>query len=386
MDNFAEDWINNIIKQGITYNASDIHFEKFENIYQIRFRIDGILTNKMIFNFNENQIDSIIIKIKILSNMDISEKRKPQDGRIKDFKYNDFFYDIRISTIFTLYGEKIVMRLICKKMEIETFQELGFNNFNDVQLKLMLKKTSGIIYLGGTTGSGKTTTLYSILNYINDDNLNIYTIENPIEKNIKNINQIEINDLAGITYNSTLKALLRQDPDIIIIGEIREPETAQLAIQAALTGHLVIATIHSNFSLDCINRLIDMNVESYLIKASSIGFLSQKLVRKLCPYCKRKINQLSSSQIKWLKNINKNNIFDFNNIDFFEPVGCKHCINGFIGRIALTEVLPFKNINNNDYKNLSINDITDFKNINYDIYEKLKKQITSINELMRIIN
>lgn len=396
MDNnfIVQDWINYIINQGILLNASDIHIEEFENYVQVRYRIDGILSKKMIFNLNKNEIASIIVKIKILGDMDISEKRKPQDGRINNYNFKNENYDLRLSSICTIYGEKIVMRIIPKNLKISSFKDLGFNDNNDENIRKMLKNKSGIIYLSGATGSGKTTTLYSMIDYINDDSLNIYTIENPVEKTIKNINQIQINSLAGIDYSSTLKALLRQDPDVIVVGEIRDSETAKLSIRAALTGHLVITTIHSNNAIDSIGRLIDMNIESYLLSATSIGFISQKLVRTLCPYCKRKISKLKPYESLWLQKIIKENNIDIQQtITLYEPVGCEKCFNGYKGRIAISEILECNEnlqkiiCNTNDLN--SIKQIAlqnNFKSLEIDAINKIFKGITSIEEVIKQLN
>lgn len=336
----AENWVNEIIVAAIDKNASDIHIESLERGIQIRFRVDGMLTEKKVYPYDNSIASTILIRIKIISGMDISEKRKPQDGRLDNFNYNNNLYDFRVSSVKTIYGEKIVMRIFNKTSGVLSFEEIGFSSEDVEKIKRLLKNQNGIIYMAGATGSGKTTTLYTMIDEINSDEINIYTIEDPVEKTIKNVNQIQIDPLAGIDYANTLRALLRQDPDVMIVGEIRDTETADLSIRASLTGHLVLSTIHSNNAIDSISRLIDMEIEPYLLGASSIAFLSQRLVRKLCPYCKARVDHPTKEQQLWLNAQEKEYGVTLNDkASIFEPVGCSECNGGYKGRIAIVEIL-----------------------------------------------
>ena len=333
-------WLDNIINKGINLNASDIHIEKTESGLQVRYRVDGVLVEKSYYDYSDDEVANIFVRVKIISDMDISEKRKPQDGRIDNYRYNGRVYDLRVSTVSLMIGEKVVMRIFDKNEGFRTYEEIGFSEKDIVKIKEMLLNNNGIIYLSGATGSGKTTTLYTMIQTLNKDSVNIYTIENPVERTIENVNQIQIDNIGGITYPNTLRALLRQDPDIIVVGEIRDGETADLSIRASLTGHLVLSTLHANNSLDSISRLLDMNIEPYLISTSSLGFLSQRLVRVLCPHCKEKVDKLETNEKIYIDNIiKKNNLEDIGDHSFYKAVGCKHCHGGYSGRIALVEIV-----------------------------------------------
>lgn len=337
----APKFVSWLIDEALKLGASDLHIERLEDAIQVRYRIDGVMTNKKVFKLNEGAISSIYVRIKGISNMDISEKRKPQDGRIDNYQFGKRFYDLRVSTVTTILGEKVVMRVFNKSSKIASFSELGFNREDEEKVKNMLHSANGIILMAGATGSGKTTTLYTMIEEISSDEVNIYTIEDPVEKTVANVNQISIDPNAGIDYPSTLKALLRQDPDIIVVGEIRDTETAELSVRASLTGHLVLSTIHANGALDAISRLLDMGVEAYLLGASAQGFLSQRLVRKLCPHCKRPVVKPKPHEQAWVDKVAKeNNLPPFPLDSSFEPVGCSHCVNGYKGREAIVEAIP----------------------------------------------
>lgn len=327
-----------------------------------------------------------------MSQMDVSQSRKSQDGRIDNYEYNGELYDIRVSSVNTIYGEKFVMRLIKKSSETVSFENLGFTEENQEKVKRMLKNQNGIIYLAGATGSGKSTTLYTMIDEIEDETVNIYTIENPVEKSIDNVNQIQIDEAAGTDYPTILSALLRQDPNVIVVGEIRDTETAELSIRASLTGHLVMATIHANNAVDSISRLIDMGVESYLIGASSVGMLSQRLVRKLCEHCKVKRDTLYPHETLWIENVRKD--FDYEvekelGHYIYGPGGCEHCNNGYKGRLATVEALEvdetlrsmISNKEHSDKINQYLKTIN-YKNLKYDGITKALNGITSIEELM----
>lgn len=389
----AEDILNSLINNAIDLNASDIHIEQLEHQLQTRYRIDGILTNKKIFDYTKGEISNIIGRIKVLSGMDIAEKRKAQDGRLDNFKYknsDEILYDIRVSSVNTINGEKLVLRLFDKTNKIKNFKELGFSDLDIEKTKRILKNPNGIIYLAGATGSGKTTTLYTMLEYLNSDEINIYTIEDPIEKTIIGINQIQIDVLGGITYPSTLRALLRQDPNIIVVGEIRDVETADLSMRASLTGHLVLTTIHANNAIDSISRLYDMGAEPYLLSASSLAFMSQRLVRVLCPYCKKRANKLDDYEMDWIKKTNKN--AEIKEMNIYRADGCNKCTNGYKGRRALVEIIEVTDkIRNLISNKASYEDIYNmatkegFNTLAYQGLSLVSKGITSINEIIKTI-
>lgn len=389
----AIEWVDKVIKDGIALGASDIHIERLKNETQIRYRVDGLLTGVKKFKFASNDyISTINGRIKVISQMDVSQSRKSQDGRIDNYEYNGDLYDIRVSSVNTIYGEKFVMRLIKKSSETVSFKNLGFTQENQEKVKRMLKNQNGIIYLAGATGSGKSTTLYTMIDEIKDETINIYTIEDPVEKSIDNVNQIQIDEAAGTDYPTILSALLRQDPNVIVVGEIRDTETAELSVRASLTGHLVLATIHANNAVDSISRLIDMSVESYLIGASSVGMLSQRLVRKLCEHCKVKRETLHPHEILWIENVRAD--FDYETEKelghyIYSPGGCEHCNNGYKGRLATVEVLEvdetlrsmISNKEHSDKINQYLKTIN-YKNLKYDGITKALNGITSIEELM----
>lgn len=384
------EFVNSILNKGISLNASDIHFEPREGFLQIRYRVDGFLSIKDTYSFGPDQVASIISRIKIISNMNIAEKRRPQDGRLDNYPYGDQLYDIRVSTAPTIYGEKVVMRIFNKTSRIMTFNELGFSEKNADLIKSMLKSSNGIIYLAGATGSGKTTTLYTMIDYINSDNINIYTIEDPVEKSLNNINQIQVDPKSGVTFANTLRSLLRQDPDVIVVGEIRDHETAELSVRGSLTGHLVLATIHANNAIDTINRLYNMDIEPYLLGASTLGIISQRLVRRLCS-CKE-LTEPTGPEKAWIKSVQDR--FGINEeIKVYKPVGCSKCEGiGYKGRIAIAEVLNIADdrmrelIAKKNIKELRMYAIEKgFETIDLSAYEKVRDGITSPREVMTVL-
>lgn len=330
------EWVDQTLTKGIKLEVSDIHIEPKEKGVQVRYRIDGVLSVKEVYDFSPDFIQSIISRIKIISGMNIAEKRRPQSGRIDGITYNNQNYNFRTSSISTIYGEKVVLRVFTKDARILTFNELGFTNEDEILINNFLSSFSGIIYLSGATGSGKTTTLYSMINTINSDDINICTIEDPVERVIPDINQTEINPQAGVTYTSALKAFLRQDPDVIIVGEIRDHETAELSVRASLTGHLVISTIHANTALDTISRLYNMDIELYLLGASALGFISQRLIRVLCPYCKEKQDPTGQEKL-WIERLKET--YALPDGTFYTSRGCPKCNHtGFKGRTVIAEI------------------------------------------------
>lgn len=388
----ATDWVNNVINEGAELGASDIHIERLKTGMQIRYRVDGLLCNKKIFKLSDNAISSIYVRLKIISNMDIVENRRSQDGRIDNYEYNGEYYDLRVSTVNTIYGEKVVLRMLKKTDEVIPFNALGFTKENEEKVKKMLNSQNGIIYLAGATGSGKTTTLYTMIEEVKDDSVNIYTIENPVEKTIDNVNQIQIDEASGTDYPTVLRTLLRQDPNVIVVGEVRDVETAELSIRASLTGHLVMTTIHANSAVDSLSRLSDMGVESYLVGASLVGTLSQRLVRKLCPKCKVKREKLKEYEEIWIKQEIKDFDYDEEKAKgnyIYESVGCDECSGGYKGRVAAVEVLNIDdNLRSMISKQTHINEINDYlkendyKTLKYDGILKALNGITSMEELI----
>ena len=310
--------------------ASDIHIEALENKVRVRYRIDGALYEKAAYSIH--LLSAIITRLKIIGGMDISEKRKPQDGRIT-MEIDKTEYDIRVSILPTVFGEKCVMRLAQKKALTRDKKELGFSDEELKAFNHILMNTNGIILVTGPTGSGKSTTLYTALSELNKEDVNIITVEDPVEANIDGINQVQVNNKADLTFASALRSILRQDPDIIMIGEIRDQETAQIAVQASITGHLVVSTLHTNSSASTISRLEDMGVESYLLADSVKGIIAQRLVRRLCPACKRE--HLLTEEEKAFMNIPA-----FRPVKIYEPCGCEKCANtGYKGRIGIYEIM-----------------------------------------------
>lgn len=322
---FSKDILENILQKAVLLNASDIHIEPFEKLLKIRMRVDGSL--KEINTYNIELHSQLSTLIKLLAGMNIAEKRLPQDGRIdKDIDNN--IVDLRISTIPTVYGEKIVIRILNRNTFFKSKYEIGFSDEAINKIKSMTSDMSGLIIVTGPTGSGKTTTLYSILNDFKNIDKNIVTIEDPVEYKIEGINQIQVNYKYGLDFATGLKSILRQDPDIIMIGEIRDKETAQIAIRAASTGHLVISTMHTNNSVESINRLVDMGIPRYLISSVLKGVISQKLVRKVCGHCSIE-EELDENTYKKLK---------LKTIKIEQ--GCSKCnYSGYKGRIAVYEIL-----------------------------------------------
>jgi len=274
--------VNDIINGGINSNASDIHLEPQENDMIVRYRVDGLLHDIMII---PKHIEAqVVSRIKVLSNMDITERRKPQDGHVVLQKEGKE-YDLRVSSLLTISGEKMVMRVFDKTAMLIGLKELGFNDADEVRFQKVIDRPFGMILIVGPTGSGKTTTLYAVLQQLNSKDKNIITIENPVEYKIGRINQIQVDSGANMTFATGLRTMLRQDPDIIMVGEIRDKETVEVSIQAALTGHLVLSTLHTNDAASAVTRLIDMGIEPFLISSTIIGCMSQRLCRKICSEC-----------------------------------------------------------------------------------------------------
>jgi hypothetical protein len=322
--------VTSMVEQAARQRASDIHIEAKEDSVRVRFRIDGSLYEK--FTYSIHLLPAIMARLKIIGGMDIAEKRKPQDGRFT-ILVDKREYDIRVSVLPTVYGEKCVMRLAQKKALTRNKSELGFSPSELQAFDDILKNPNGILLVTGPTGSGKSTTLYTALSELNKEDVNIVTVEDPVEANIDGINQVQVNVKAELTFASALRSILRQDPDIIMIGEIRDGETAQIAVQASITGHLVVSTLHTNSAAGSINRLINMGVEGYLLADSLVGIIAQRLVRRLCPYCKKP--HLITDTERRIMGIRADV-----NPEIYEPVGCERCDNtGYSGRIGIYEIM-----------------------------------------------
>lgn len=335
----AEEDINNspivmlvkeMIDKAVRQRASDIHIEPTERKVRVRYRIDGALYEKA--KYDINVLNAMVARIKIIGGMDISEKRKPQDGRITQV-VDRMEYDIRVSVLPTVYGEKVVMRLTSKSGLNKEKSQLGLKPREMEQFDYILKNPHGILLVTGPTGSGKSTTLYTALSELNTEDVNIITVEDPVEANIDGINQVQVNPKAELTFASALRSILRQDPDIIMIGEIRDQETASIAVQASITGHLVVSTLHTNSSASTITRLEDMGIESYLIADSVVGVIAQRLVRRLCKECKKP--RLATADEKEIMNCNMDE-----DVTIYQPCGCSKCDNtGYKGRIGVYEIM-----------------------------------------------
>jgi len=324
------DIVNRIILFASKNRASDIHFDPREDCCMIRMRIDGKLQDhcKVPKMYEKN----LATRVKLISKMNITETRVPQDGAIKGI-VDGRELDMRVSALPTNEGEKIVIRLLDYSNSLDGIESLGFMPNNLKKIQRLLDIPNGIILVTGATGSGKSTTSYAMLSALNTEDINIITVEDPVEMNIEGINQVHVNAEIGLTFASALRSILRQDPDVILIGEIRDSETAQIAVRAAITGHLVLSTIHTNNALATIERLLDMNVERYLLSTALNGIISQKLARTLCPDCKKK-RPTTDYEKKIFKTM-----LDMDVKEVYEPIGCPKCNRGFRGRTALHEVL-----------------------------------------------
>ncbi len=328
---YDDHFLSNLIKTARDFNSSDIHLEPFENNSRVRIRVDGKL--KEVYYIKKSDYPVLVNKIKIQSHLDISEKRLPQDGRLK-VKTQAYEFDIRVSILPTLYGEKIVLRLLNQETTNLDLSKLGFSK---QQLKTYtdnIRKPNGIILISGPTGSGKTTTLYATLKNLNTIYQNIITIEDPIEYTLEGINQVQLKESIGLSFTHALRTFLRQDPDVIMVGEIRDVETANMAIRASLTGHLVFSTIHTNSALSTISRLIDMDIPSFLIADTLHMSIAQRLIRKLCPHCKEKEKFDPTMLPKQFKT-------DLKISSHFLAKGCNMChYTGYNGRKAIYEIIP----------------------------------------------
>jgi type IV pilus assembly protein PilB len=322
--------VNQILEQAIQLRASDIHIDPSESKVAIRYRIDGYLRTERVLPKTMQGV--ITARLKIMANLNIAERRLPQDGRIK-FQANYIIVDVRLSTLPTIFGEKIVLRILDSSTGIKDIDRLDFSQHNLTLFKQMIHNPYGILLITGPTGSGKTTTVYSVLNQLNREDVNIISVEDPVEYQLEGINQVQVNPMIGLTFASGLRSILRQDPNIVMVGEIRDLETTEIAIRASLTGHLVLSTLHTNDAISTIMRLRDMGVEPYLIAASLIGVVSQRLVRKICPDCKASYALTEQENIFLRRR-------GFSLEKLYRGKGCGSCNNtGYRGRVAIHEVL-----------------------------------------------
>ncbi len=324
------DIVNEMITDAAKRRASDIHFDPTPTILKVRIRVDGELTDYA--EVPESLKNPLITRIKIISGMNITESRLPQDGAIKNIM-EDSDLDLRVSTLPIVYGEKVVIRILDYSMSANGLEALGFSAINFEKVKKLIEIPSGILLITGATGTGKSTTVYSMLQSLNTAERNIITVEDPVEMKLSGINQVQTMSEIGLTFANALRSILRQDPDIIMIGEIRDDETARIAVRASITGHLVLSTLHTNNSLNTIERLLDMDVERYLLGSALAGVISQRLVKKLCPKCRS-----SRKATDYEKNVFKI-VLGMEISDIYTPVGCDECYKGYKGRIAIQEVL-----------------------------------------------
>ncbi len=324
-------FLNTIIENAVNNHVSDIHIEPIDEELRVRFRIDGVL--REIMRTPVSMANPVVSRVKIMADLNISERRLPQDGRIS-YLIGDKVIDFRVSTTPTMYGEKVVLRILDKSSVILETEALGLVENDRKTFEDLITRPYGIVLVTGPTGSGKTTTLYTALNILNSPEKNIVTLEDPVEFNFKGVNQMQVNPKAGLTFAAGLRSLLRQDPDIIMVGEMRDNETAQIAVRSALTGHLVLSTIHTNDAASSITRLMDMEIEPFLLSASVIGIISQRLVRRICPQCAMEYE--ASAMEHSLIGIPNENHFVLK-----KGQGCSYCIkSGYKGRIAIFEIMP----------------------------------------------
>jgi type IV pilus assembly protein PilB len=382
---------NMILLQAIQEGASDIHFNPEETELRVRFRVDGVLRDS--FHLPKNLQEAIISRIKILSNLDIAEHRVPQDGKLRLRVSDGREIDIRVSTLPSAYGENCVLRVLDKSAALMRLANLGFEEDVLQLFERLLSNSYGIILVTGPTGSGKTTTLYAALNQLSTVEKNIITLEDPIEYKLPLIRQSQVNEKAGMTFSKGLRAILRQDPDIVLVGEIRDTETAAIAVQAALTGHLVLSTLHTNSAAVAVTRLADMNIEPFLISTAVLGVQAQRLVRKICQDCKEEFHpDYSFLKLDFLAQYGID--IDLNTVKFYHGKGCKKCKgSGYKGRMSITEVfavnetireLILKGGSADDIQSAAIGD--GMRPLTVDGWIKVLKGLTTVDEVMRVTN
>lgn len=378
-------FLHTILLDAINKNASDIHIEPYDNLYRIRYRIDGILHEA--HQQPSNIASTMIARLKILANLDIAERRIPQDGRFKISSPYTCPLDFRISTCPTLQGEKVALRIISQSTDFLNFDTLGMTKLQKDLICEILSNPQGIVLVTGPTGSGKTSTLYSALQYLNTTDINICSVEDPIEIQIPGINQVQINLKTGLTFATTLRAFLRQDPDIIMIGEIRDLETANIAVNAAQTGHLVLATLHANSTIQTLQRLNNLGISSFNIAGSIILIIAQRLARCLCKYCKEPHSIPRKTLIS-----QGFTLTDMDTLNIYKAKGCIHCHQGYKGRIGIYEMMPIskkmRQLITENSSNLMLSqqaDIEGIADLRQIALNYVHQGITSLDEINRII-
>lgn len=373
--------INSIIIKGFNDGASDIHIDPFEKTILIRYRIDGLLIDNMNIDINLNQ--NLSARIKIMAGLDIAESRIPQDGHFK-IKIDGREINIRVSTMPTVFGETIVLRFLTQLVKIDYSSSFGMNDYNYKKISRILRKPHGIVLITGPTGSGKTTTLYMLIESMVKKPINICTIEDPVEKNLEKVNQVQVNPKAGLTFESGLRSMLRQDPDVILVGEIRDGKTAEIAVTAAVTGHLVFSTLHTNDAISTITRLLDLDIQHYMIANSVVGIVAQRLIKKICPYCKEEYepDEEASEIIPEATTL-------------YRGKGCHNCdYTGYKGRIAVHEILEVDaTVRGMISRKEPVENIYDYATANNKIIyirdsvkEKVLEGTTSLDELVEHIS
>ena len=379
--------MNTIIARAVADRASDIHVEPGERDLRIRFRIDGVLHE--IMTTSRSIANAVVSRVKIMADLDIAERRVPQDGRVS-MRVGGRPIDLRVATLPSLYGEKVVMRILDKSSGVATLEELGFLPYNRERYKGAYTRPHGAILVTGPTGSGKTTTLYSTLNILNAPEVNIITVEDPVEYRLEGVTQIQVNRKAGLLFATVLKSILRADPDIILVGEVRDGETASIAVEAALTGHLVLSTLHTNDAASSINRLIDMGVEPFLVSSAIDAVLAQRLARVLCDKCKEEYT--AGSEALELVGWDKDSLED-GLPSIYRAVGCKACSNtGYRGRVAINEVMlvgeqlqrmTVERRSSEDMRQVAIEN--GMRTLRQDGLAKVALGMTSIEEVLRVV-
>ena len=373
------DFVNSLIEEADSIHSSDIHFEPYEKRCRVRMRIDGRLIERYVID--KANYAALVNRVKIISNLDISEKRLPQDGRIL-FEKDNRKFDVRVSILPTIYGEKIVLRLLTRDTNLLDLKNLGFSDRQYEDYNKAILNPNGLVLISGPTGSGKSTTLYATLRLLNREDNNILTIEDPVEYTLAGINQVQLKEEIGLSFGSALRTFLRQDPDIIMLGEIRDPDTAQMAIRSSLTGHLLLSTIHTNSAWGSVARLVDMGVHPYLISDTLIACIAQRLIRLLCPSCRKE----HSIEPGVAANIGIDGCSTY-----YQAVGCKDCYyTGYLGRKAIYEVIKVDSflseaIRKNEQNietYLKEHDITTLKD---SALEMLQRGETSLEEILPII-
>ena len=379
------DIVNDMILDAARRKASDIHFDQSPHELYVRIRVDGELMEYAVVP--EAVKKNLVTRIKIISGMNITESRLPQDGAIRNIGASSNL-DLRVSSLPTVYGEKVVIRILDYSMSLSGLETLGFSQANYEKILKIISKPNGIVLVTGATGTGKSTTVYTILQRLNTTERNIITVEDPVEMKLRGVNQVQTMSEIGLTFANALRSILRQDPDVIMIGEIRDNETARIAVRASITGHLVLSTIHTNNSLNTIERLADMDVERYLLGSALEGIVSQRLCKRLCPKCRssRKATEYEQSVFR--------SALHMEVTDVYTPVGCNECFHGYTGRVALHEVLIINqnlrdaivnNMKKEDLRRL-IYDESDMISILQDGLFKVMEGLTSFEEVLRVID